>query len=127
LQNNFKILPLKIDYRMDVPKFNYIRHRLYKNQDINSSSQYFMGIKSEDWKDESEVRLVLEKLKGEFERDYEDAKFYPRCLKEIILGCNSSKGDREIFEDIVKCNSDYSHIIVQSLKKSDKWFGFEPQ
>lgn len=127
LNENLKILPLKIEYRKDIPSFNYITYRLGKDQEINSSSQYFMGIKSEDWKEESEVRLVLATSKGEFERDYEGAKFYPRCLKEIILGCNTSKEDREIFENIVKCNPEYSKVKVQSLKKSDKWFGFEPQ
>jgi hypothetical protein len=127
LEENFKILPLRIDYRKDIPYFNYIRYRLYKNQDINSSSRYFMGIKSADWEDESEVRLVFAKLKGEFENDFEGAKFYPGCLKEIILGCNATMEDKEIFENIVKCNPEYSHIKVQSLKKSDKWFEFEPQ
>lgn len=126
LDPGINISPLPILYKKGIPTFNYIRKQLGIQQEISSSNQYYLGVKSEDWKDESEVRIVIEKGPGQnFESEYVGVEFKPKYLKEVVLGCMSSKEDKETVQKIVRCNPDYSHVKFTELKKSNKWFGFD--
>lgn len=127
LDNSLNISPLWIAYEKGIPTFNYIRYKLQIKQDFNSANQYFIGTKSEEWIDESEVRIILEKTIGEFENEYVGVKFKPEYFKEIIIGCLSSKEDKNTINQIIKRNSEYSHVKFTELKKSDTRFGFEPK
>ena len=125
LEPGIKINPLEIKYERAIPRFNYIRYKLNIKQDLNSSNQYFLGTKSDDWRDESEVRLILEKLSGQFDSEYVEVKFKPEYLKEVIFGCNSTEENRNTIREIIKCNSEYSHVKIFQIEKSEKFFGFE--
>ena len=117
LEPDIKISPLPLIYKKGIPSFNYIRYKLKIKQDINSPNQYFIGTKSKEWKDESEVRIVIEKEPGENFEKYVGVKFKPRYLKEIILGCISSKDDNDMIQKIIKCNTEYSHVKFTQLRK----------
>lgn len=123
--HDIKIAPLYVDYKKVIPTFNYIRHKLGIKQDINSTSQYYFGIKSNQWEDESEVRLIIENSREKFKKDYEPVIFRAICLKEVIFGCNSEKEDKDLISKIINCNPEYSHVKITKLKKSNEWFGFE--
>lgn len=125
LESGIKITPLDIKYEKAIPKFNYIRYKLKINQDLNYSNQYFLGTKSDNWQDESEVRLILEKRSGQFDSEYVGVKFKPKYLKEVIFGCNSTEEDKNTIKEIIKCNSEYSHVKILQIKKSEEFFGFE--
>jgi hypothetical protein len=95
-------------------------------QDTSSVNQYFLGTKSEDWKKESEVRVIIENLPGKiFDSEYVGVRFKPFCLKEIIFGCNSLGEDKNVINNIIESNIEYSHVKRIQLKKSEEWFGYE--
>lgn len=126
LKKGITIAPLRIDYKNAIPTFNHIRHKLGIRQDVDSTSQYYFGIKSKYWEDESEVRLIIDTSTHKFEKDYETVTFRASCLKEIILGCNSEQEDSDVISNIIHCNPEYSHVKIKQLKKSEKRFGFDP-
>ena len=124
LDEGIKIDPLKVKYKKGIPNFNYIRFKLGIAQDLNSSNEYFLGTKSETWKYESEVRLIIENMFGQFDSDYVGVRFKPEYLKGVIMGCNSTEEDKDTIKKIIECNQEYSHIKVLQLKKSEEFFGF---
>lgn len=124
LDSDVEVAPIKVIYEGKIPVFNYIRYKLGIKQGMSSSAQYYLGIKSNDWKDESEVRLVIRKSQEPFKDEYIGIRYNANCLKEIILGCNSTDEDKALFESLINCNPEYSHVNVIKLAKSKRNFEF---
>lgn len=113
--SGIQFIPVEYCPNDKIPKFNYIRYRLNPKPN-DSPSQYYFGTKSEEWKGESEIRLVYESIK-KLKDPFYNIKFDPIHLEEVYLGCKLTPGDQKMLEWIFSLPK-YQHVKLCNLKKT---------
>lgn len=113
------LVPIEYCTNDQMPKFNYIKNRRRREK---FASQYFFGTKSEEWKDEEEVRLIyFSKQKISTEESYVNFEFNPAYLQEIFLGCYFDKSKIEEIKRIVS-DQKYNHVKLFILELDKQKF-----
>ena len=129
LANNAPFIPLKVQYLAQIPKFNYIRHRL---QDTSASDphnvltsntefdQMMFGMKTLDWAYEREYRLV----------SFTQGKnsINPTSLKGIIFGSRTTSDQKEKLEALLAQYSvdiETSTLVLNPRSKEVEITAFE--
>ena len=123
--SHMDFIPVKYCCDNKIPEFNYIRYRLSKNQKPDwKDIQYFMATKSEQWKDEAEIRLVYEN-NDEIKEPYLNIQFNPKFLEEVYLGCNLTEPEKEVISSCLD-NAKYRHVKIFKLERDSKQFKLNP-
>jgi hypothetical protein len=93
-----------------------LRKYHFLNETGASLTQFFAGIKSDEWRYEDEVRVMKQ-----------DSGFYPihkEAITEVIFGCQALDDDMANFVKIAKDNG-WDHLKFTSTSKKDWNFGLD--
>lgn len=110
IDDKFNSIPIK--YTKKIPKFNFIRYRLRKGR-TTSTSKYFLGTKSKEWKYENEIRFIYEST-SKFETDFLNVRFNPNLLEKVYLGCKLQKTEIDNILSIFQ-RKEYKHVKISKL------------
>lgn len=110
-------IPIEYCSNDQIPEGNYIKDKLFRDKLL---AQYFLGTKSNEWKDEEEIRLAYFSEAAILE-DYISYEFDPKYLEEVYIGCKITDDELKV---IIECLSvkKYDHVDVYRLEMDDKKF-----
>lgn len=110
LENNI----YEVEYPKEFVPFDYAQETKFGLDLEIRKIQYALGVKSENWKYEEEIRIVrsLHRIKGKFEQNI---KYEKEALTAIKFGLKCNENDINLVKKIVN-NSEYHNVEFLKAK-----------